>query len=180
MSDDIVQYFHKPSLPHNVARMDNIIESQKTVQMSWCFFFNPELYEFSSKSHDLKCFGKLICCIFFDKNIRTLDYVSILYQFNLSKTGKHLNSFLSHCMIWVVWAGMKWESLLRFRGRWMLSYTVKFWRIGCMKALKHWWWKRPSGTFSKTMTPNTPQNRQEVVWRQYSCVKVACTVIWHT
>ena len=25
--------------------------------------------------------------------------ISILYQYNLSKTGKHLNSFLSHCNV---------------------------------------------------------------------------------
>ena len=61
------------------------------------FFFNSELYEFLFKSHDLKCFKKLICCIFCDQKIRTLDYVSISYQYNLSKTGKHLNSFLSYC-----------------------------------------------------------------------------------
>ena len=30
--------------------------------------------------------------------MRTLDYVSIPYKFYLSKTGKHLNSFLSHCI----------------------------------------------------------------------------------
>ena len=36
---------------------------------------------------------------FCDKKFRTLDYVSILYQYNLSKTGKHLNSFLSHCIL---------------------------------------------------------------------------------
>ena len=30
-----------------------------------------------------------------------------------------------------------------------------------MKVLKHWGWKRASSTFSKTMTPNTPQNRQK-------------------
>ena len=65
------------------------------------FFFNPELYELLFNSHDLKCFAKLICCIFCDQKIRTKDYVNILYQYNLSKTGKHLNSFLSHCMLLV-------------------------------------------------------------------------------
>ena len=51
--------------------------------------FNPELYEFTFKSHNLKCFRKLICCSFCDnryKNPRLYQYYIPIYSFQNMQT----------------------------------------------------------------------------------------------
>ena len=62
--------------------------------------------------------------------------------------GNHYQIALQHLLsnmegetiLWcgVVWGEMELESLWRFRGRWMLSNIVKFWRMVWRKALKSW------------------------------------------
>jgi len=64
----------------------------------------------------------------------------------------------------MVWACMGWNGvgllIEKFRERWMQSNIVKFWMREWWKALKSWICLRMSGTFSRTMTPNTPPRGQ--------------------
>ena len=59
--------------------------------------FSLLLNGFYLKSHDLGLVRKLRQCSILNKDFEITDYVIIPHQSNLSKTGKHLSSFLSHC-----------------------------------------------------------------------------------
>ena len=56
------------------------------------------LHRFLSESRDIKCYVKPRRSSLFDISFRTLDYVIISHQALLSKTTKHWDGFVSHCM----------------------------------------------------------------------------------
>ena len=136
----------RPLLPYNLARMDNIIESQKNVQISWCLF-NPELYEFLFKSHDLKCFWKLICCIFCDKKNEDPGLCQHSVQILSFQNRQIFEQFFEPLYIMVQERAILWPGITRaVSSRFFVSHgTILewFWCMWmCRIAVRYWKWSK--------------------------------------